>query len=92
MPTLTISYSTPEECRAYERAIAFVAEMYRIGQEAPHGGVIDACEGLALSVGRDLLTDTLAAAVQARVEDVEKKSPPRAATRRGVKGKDRGRS
>ena len=49
MPTLTITYQTPEERRAYERAIAFVAEMHRIGLGAPDGGVIDACESVALS-------------------------------------------
>lgn len=91
MPTLTISYSTPEERRAYEQAIAFVAEMHQLGLTAPHGDVIDACEGLALSAGRDLLRETLAAAVQARVAGVEKKLTPPAAISRGVRGKGRGR-
>ena len=72
MPTLTITYSSPEERREYERAIAFVAEMRELGLTAPHGGVIDACEALCLSKGRDLLRDTLAGAVQARVSDGEK--------------------
>lgn len=77
MPTLTITYSTPEERRDYERAIAFVAEMRQLGLAAPHGGVIDACEALSLSKGRDFLRETLAGAVQARVSDVEKNlSPP----------------
>jgi hypothetical protein len=73
MPTLTISYDSPEERRDYERAIAFVAEMRQLGLDAPHGRVIDACESLALSKGHDFLRDTLAAAVQARVGDIEKK-------------------
>ena len=73
MPTLTINYNTPEERREYERAIAFVAEMRQLGLTAPHGGVIDACEGLCLTKGRDFLRDTLAGAVQARVSDGEKK-------------------
>jgi hypothetical protein len=72
MPTLTITYSSPEERRDYERAIGFVAEMRELGLAAPHGGVIDACEALCLSRGRDLLRDTLAGAVQARVSDAEK--------------------
>ncbi len=92
MPTLTITYETPEERRAYERAIAFVAEMRQLGLEAPDGGVIDACEAVALSKGRDLLRDTLAAAVQARVDVVEKKSTPPAGTRREARGGGRGRS
>ncbi len=49
MPTLTITDETPGERRADERAIAFVAEMRRLGLEAPDGGVIDACEAVALS-------------------------------------------
>lgn len=92
MPTLTITYETTEERCAYERAIAFVAEMRQLGLTAPSGGVLDACEGVALSKGRDLLRDTLAAAVQGRVDVVEKKSPPRAATRRAARGGGRGRS
>ena len=72
MPTLTITYNSLEERREYERAIAFVAEMRELGVTAPHGGVIDACEALCLSKGRDLLRDTLAGAVQARVSDAEK--------------------
>lgn len=92
MPTLTITYETTEERRAYERAIDFVAEMHRLGLEAPDGSVIDACEDVALSKGRDLLRDTLAAAVQARVDAVEKKSAPPAVTRRAARGGGRGGS
>jgi hypothetical protein len=76
MPTLTIHYATDAERLAYERAIAFVAEMHRLGLQAPDRDVINACEGLALDQGRKLLQDTLAAAVQARVDDLEKKPPP----------------
>ena len=92
MPTLTITYDTPEERRAYERAIAFVAEMRRLGLEAPDGTVLDACEAAALDRGRDLLRDTLAAAVQARIDGAEKKSPPPAGTRRAARGGGRGGS
>lgn len=59
MPTLTINYTTESERIAYERAIAFVAEMNQLGLQAPAGGVLDACEGLALSQGRDFLQATL---------------------------------
>lgn len=92
MPTLTITYDTPEERRDYERAIAFVAEMRLLGLQAPHGGVIDACEAFSLTKGRDLLRDTLAGAVEARVADVEKKSKRPAATRPAARGGGRGRS
>lgn len=73
MPTFTVTSTTEAERRAYERAIAFVAEMHALGRTAPDGSVLDACEGLILSKGRDLLRETLAAAAQARVDDVEKK-------------------
>lgn len=73
MPEFTITYSTPEERRDYERAIAFVAEIRQLGLESPHGTVIDACEALVLSKGRDFLRDSLTGAIEARVEDAEKK-------------------
>ena len=73
MPTFTVSYTSEAEKRAYERAIAFVSEMHALGLSAPDGTVLDACEALTLSHGRDFLRDTLAGAVQARIDDVEKK-------------------
>jgi len=78
MPTLTITYSTEAERLAYERAIAFVAELHRLGQEAPAGQVLDACEGLALDRGRELLRNAVAGAVQARIDTAEKKGALRA--------------
>lgn len=73
MPTFTVAYTTEAEREAYERAIAFVAEMHALGLNAPDGSVLDACEALTLSKGRDLLRQTLAGAAQARIDDVEKK-------------------
>lgn len=94
MPTFTVSYNSEAERRAYERAIAFVAEMHALGLSAPDGTVIDACEGLVLSKGRDFLRETLAGAAQARIDGVEKKRrhrPPAAIVRR-TRGGARGRS
>ena len=82
MPTLTIDYDTDAERLQYERAIAYVREMMRLGATAPHGTALDACETFALDRGRALLRDNLAAAVQARA-DAEKKSP--AAGRRAAR-------
>jgi hypothetical protein len=73
MPTITISYTTEAERQAYERAIAFVAEIHALGLSAPDGSVLDACEALTLSKGRDLLRQTLTGAAQARIDDIEKK-------------------
>ena len=96
MPTLTISYQTEAQRRAYEQAIAFVAEIHQLGLDAPAETVVDACEALALGRGRDLIRDSLAAAVQARIDRSEekKKVTPRgfpadipAATRGGAGGR-----
>ena len=35
MPTFTVTYTTEAERRAYERAIAFAAEMHALGRELP---------------------------------------------------------
>jgi hypothetical protein len=84
MPSLTIEYETDAERLQYERMIAYVEEMKRLGLTAAPGTVLDACERHALEHGRQLLRDTLAASVQARA-DLEKKSPGRVrkAARRG---------
>lgn len=92
MPTLTITYETPEERRDYERAIAFVAEMRQLGAQAPAGRVLDACEDFSLTRGQDFLREALAGAVQARVDDAEKKSTPPADTRCATRGGGRDRS
>jgi hypothetical protein len=77
MPTLTIDYSTDAERLQYERMIAYVQDMLRLGATAAAGTVMDTCELFALEHGRQLLRDNLAATVQARA-DSEKKSPARA--------------
>jgi hypothetical protein len=82
MPTLVIEYATESERLQYERMIAYIQEMNRLGLTAPHGMVLDQCETFALDQGRQLLRDNLAAAVQVRA-DAEKKSPVRG--RRGVR-------
>lgn len=85
MPEFAVTYSSPEERRDYERAIAFVAEIRQLGLHAPHGSVLDACEAMALSKGRDFLRDSLAGAVEARINDVEKKLSRPAAIEPGAR-------
>jgi hypothetical protein len=77
MPTLTIEYQTDEERQILEQALAYVSALQRQAATATHGTVIAACEQLALTDGRQLLRDTLAAALQgrARATDAEKKFP-----------------
>ncbi len=74
MPTLTIEYSTDAERLQFEQMVGYLREMNRLGATAAPGSVLDTCERFALGRGRELLRDTLAAAVQARA-DAEKKSP-----------------
>lgn len=79
MPTLTIEYATDAERLMLEQALAFFADLRAVAHTAPHGTVLDACEALALTGGRQLLRDSLGHAVQARIDaaDREKKSPAR---------------
>lgn len=76
MPTGTFEYQTTEERLAIEAAIAFVSELHRLALSAPAGSVLAACEQHALGPGRQLLTDTLAKAAQARVDHAEQKGGP----------------
>ena len=83
MPALTIAYRDDAERLALEQAIAYVAHLRQIAQDAPDGTVLAACEQLALSDGRALLRSTLAAAVAGRIATAEQKGgPPGAAPRR----------
>lgn len=67
MPTLTIEYRDDKERLVLEQAIAYVADLRQLAQDAPAGTVLDACERLALDKGRVLLRSALAASLQARV-------------------------
>ena len=92
MPTLTITYKTDAERQAYERAIAFVAEIHQLGLQAPDGRVLDACEAFTLSNGRDFLRETLAGAAQAWIGAIEKKPSRPAAIVPATRGDDPVRS
>ena len=80
MPTLTIEYTTSAERLQYERAIAYVQELNRIGAAAPPGPVLDACELFALGEGRKLLRENLADTLHARIDAAPKKCPATAPT------------
>ena len=73
MPTLTITYTTEAERLALEQALAFVTHLRHLAANAPDGQVLAACEQAALQDGRALLRDTLAHAVQQRVDAAEHK-------------------
>jgi hypothetical protein len=81
MPTVTIECRTEAEAASLRRAAAFVAEMHHLAQSAPDGQVLPRAEALACGPGRRPLADTLAAAVQQRVDAAEQKGGPPAAAR-----------
>jgi hypothetical protein len=73
MPTLTVQYRDAAERLALEQAIAYVAQLRQLAQDAPDGSVLAACERLALADGRALLRSTLAAALEGRIAAGEQK-------------------
>ena len=73
MPTLTIEYRDENERLALEQAIAYLADLRQLAQDAPAGTALQACERLALDRGRDLLRSSLAACLQARIGAAEQK-------------------
>jgi hypothetical protein len=81
MPTLTIDYQTDAERLVLEQAVAYVQAMNQLARTAAPGTVLAVCEQLALTDGRELLRDNLAAALQMRADatDAPKKFPATAA-------------
>ena len=86
MPALTIEYRDDAERLALEQAIAYVAQLRQLAQDAPDGTVLAACEKLALTDGRALLRSTLAAALHGRIAAAEHKGGRPAAARRRTPG------
>jgi hypothetical protein len=82
MPTLTIEYRDDAERLLLEQALAYVAQLRQVAQDAPDGTVLAACEQLALRDGRALLRSTLAAALEDRITTAEQKGGPHAAARK----------
>ena len=76
MLTLTVQCRDDAERLALERAIAFVRQLRQLAADAPAGAVLPTCEQAALASGRALLRDTLAAALQGRIDAAEQKGGP----------------
>lgn len=89
MPHFTVSVETPFESLVVEQALAFAREMEATANGAADGKVLDQCELLVLSKGRELLRAILAGAAQQQADAVEKKGGPagpvNAARRAGTK-------
>lgn len=76
MPHATISVETPFENLVVEQALAFAREMEATANGAADGKVLDQCELLTLSKGRELLRAILTGAAQQQADAVEKKGAP----------------
>lgn len=73
MSHATITVKTPFESLVVEQALAFAREMEATANGAADGKVLDQCELLALSKGRDLLRTILTGVAQQQADAVEKK-------------------
>jgi hypothetical protein len=56
-----------------EQALALAQHLEQVATAAPKGQVLDRCEGVILSAGRDFLRQTLTASLQQQISEVEKK-------------------
>jgi hypothetical protein len=86
MITLTVQCRDDAERLALERAIAFVRQLRQLAATAADGSVLPLCEQAALDSGRTLLRDTLAAALQSRIDAAEQKGGPHASARTRTPG------
>ncbi len=76
MSHATISVETQFENLVVEQALAFAREMEATANGAADGKVLDQCELLTLSKGRELLRTILTGAAQQQVDAFEKKGVP----------------
>ncbi len=76
MSHMTIAVETPFESLVVEQALAFARAMEATANGAADGTVLDQCELLALSKGRELLRAILTGAAQQQADAVEKKGAP----------------
>jgi hypothetical protein len=70
MITLEVDAADEPLLRRYAE---FLAEMKQLAATAPSGSVLDVCEQAVVERGREHQRRVLEAAVQARVDDAEKK-------------------
>jgi len=60
MDELAVRVETPLQRLLVEQALAFAKELERAADEAPDGQVLDRCERVALTSGREFLRNALA--------------------------------
>lgn len=73
MAHATVVAETPFQHLILEQALAYAQQMERTADDAADGKVLDLCESLTLTKGRDLLRNILKGAVQQQAEQVEKR-------------------
>ena len=96
MDELAIRVKTPLQRLLVERALAFAVELEQAADAAPDGLVLDRCESVATTTGRDFLRKALADALehQAAVADGTRghRGPAPVAAGGGTRAARRGRS
>ena len=70
---ITLTVQTPEQEELIRKYHAYVMELDQLALTAPAGQVLDQCELVAVTQGRDITRQTLEQAVQRRIDVVEKK-------------------
>jgi len=91
----TASPETAFQRLVVEQALALAREVESAAGAAPHGRILDRCEGLLLTRGRDFLLDVLQGMAQHTADEAVKKGDPglaTAATACATKGPRRARS
>ena len=69
---------TPLQLQIVQMALNLAGQLEAHSKQAPVGGVLDACESFLLDGGRQFLRDSLAATLQSRADEAEKKGDLRA--------------
>lgn len=71
--TVVLEIRSPQQEALLRQFHAYVMEMEDLALRAPDGQVVDQCERVALSKGREIHREVLEQAVQRRIEAAEKK-------------------
>lgn len=95
MTPTSVSVDSEFQRLVVEQALALAREVESTAGAAPHGRVLDRCEGLLLTRGRDFLLTVLQGMAQRTADEAVKKGGPEpatAATAGATKGPRRARS
>ena len=76
MTAATLDAMTPLQRTLVERAIVLAKDLEAASGSAPDGQIIDRCETLLLTQGREFLRQALEETLRERVEALEQKGPP----------------